>query len=255
MAKIIGYVKVVDGIFKAESKSGKVHFLKVNDPIYEDDAIFGGGNSDVENQNLIASSTAEQSYISISLNNGEDVILTGEDYLLFDTSVMGENSDFSALDLARTAFQHLRYNGEDNDKQSQQTPSNEADIFTNYYELENTPEIATPILSSSAIIQTIDLPVAQSQSPAMLSGEDKILLKPESEPIRHLLDAVNDNATVTEDSTEAVTGNLILNDSVSDNGHVQITAINGSPEHIAVPVAGEYGSVIVSANGGYTFTI
>jgi hypothetical protein len=90
MKRIIGYVRDLKGTFKAESKDGKVRLLKNNDPIYEDDAVFGtneGTQHSVENSN-----------VTIELNDGRQVHLSGSGYLLFDASVMGKAFDFAGID-------------------------------------------------------------------------------------------------------------------------------------------------------------
>ena len=67
-------------------------------------------------------------------------------------------------------------------------------------------------------------------------------------------DAVNDASSLPANSP-GVTGNALGNDSDPDTSdRLTVSAVNGAPASVGLPVVGTYGSITVNANGSYTFT-
>jgi VCBS repeat-containing protein len=64
-----------------------------------------------------------------------------------------------------------------------------------------------------------------------------------------------DTNTAVEDGGP-VSGNVLTNDTDDDIGDVlSVSAVNGLPANVGVPVAGTYGSVTINSDGSYTYTI
>ena len=85
MSKIIGYVKSLNGEFKAVDADGVERVLVVGEPIYEGDNVVGDGS---QNSNIIVAMESEES----------DITLAGNEHLLFDVSLFEEG--FSDEELA-----------------------------------------------------------------------------------------------------------------------------------------------------------
>ncbi len=73
-------------------------------------------------------------------------------------------------------------------------------------------------------------------------------------------DAVNDSATVQEDTTLTASGNVVTSndtDPSGDNvvGDLQVEAVDGTAANIGSTLAGTYGSVVINADGSYTYTL
>ena len=66
---------------------------------------------------------------------------------------------------------------------------------------------------------------------------------------------VADVASVTENTTLVATGNVLGNDSDPDGGTLSVSAINGLPGAVGSSIAGTYGTLLLGANGQYTYTL
>jgi VCBS repeat-containing protein len=72
--------------------------------------------------------------------------------------------------------------------------------------------------------------------------------------------AVDDTLSIVEDrfslAARATTGNVLANDSDPDEGDViKVTAVNGSAEALGQVITGEYGTLVLKANGSYTYRL
>ena len=68
--------------------------------------------------------------------------------------------------------------------------------------------------------------------------------------------AVADIASVTEDVTLTASGNVLTNDTDADASDTHsVTAVNGSGANVGTVVIGTYGTLALSANGTYTYTL
>ncbi|MCJ8344236.1 cadherin-like domain-containing protein, partial [bacterium] len=92
---IVGYVSNLKGSFRAEQADGQVRELQENDPIYEGDAVYHneekqGSENSVELPDLL-----------IQMNSGKEVSVTDASYLLFDSTVIGEDKDFAEVETTK----------------------------------------------------------------------------------------------------------------------------------------------------------
>jgi hypothetical protein len=80
MATIIGYVQAINGgTYIARSGDGEERTLNVGDPIYEDDVVVVGLDTN-----------GDEDMIVVTLENGEDeIVLAGNEAQLFDASLRG----------------------------------------------------------------------------------------------------------------------------------------------------------------------
>ncbi len=73
--------------------------------------------------------------------------------------------------------------------------------------------------------------------------------------------ATNNSANVKEDTTLTDNGNVIANDdgfgvdSDPDNDSLSVSQVNGNAANVGVGVAGSYGTVFISGDGTYTYTL
>ncbi len=66
--------------------------------------------------------------------------------------------------------------------------------------------------------------------------------------------AVNDTNTVREDGPVTASANVLANDTRAADGG-SVSAVNGAAGSVAAPTAGTYGSVVINADGSYTYTL
>jgi len=65
-----------------------------------------------------------------------------------------------------------------------------------------------------------------------------------------------DSNAVTEDSpTNPVSGNVLSNDTDADGNTLTVASVNGAAVNVGAAVAGTYGSVTISSNGTYSYTL
>ncbi|NKE48474.1 cadherin-like domain-containing protein, partial [Roseomonas frigidaquae] len=67
--------------------------------------------------------------------------------------------------------------------------------------------------------------------------------------------AVADLASVTEGTAPVATGNVLANDSDADGGTLGVTAVNGQSAAVGTSLAGTYGTLLLMADGSYTYTL
>ena len=68
--------------------------------------------------------------------------------------------------------------------------------------------------------------------------------------------AVADTLALSEDNVFKATGNLLTNDTDPDTGDlISLVSVNNLAANLGLPVAGQYGSLIVKADGGYTYQL
>ncbi|WP_314229814.1 phage head spike fiber domain-containing protein [Roseomonas mucosa] len=67
--------------------------------------------------------------------------------------------------------------------------------------------------------------------------------------------AVADKAAVSEDGVLQATGNLLSNDTDADRDTLAVTAVNGLAAGVGTVIAGTYGSLVLGANGQYTYIL
>ncbi len=66
----------------------------------------------------------------------------------------------------------------------------------------------------------------------------------------------DDDDAVTEDATAPAVGNVLTNDSDVDTGDVlTVATVNGVAGNVGVPVAGSFGTLVVAANGSFSYTL
>jgi VCBS repeat-containing protein len=67
--------------------------------------------------------------------------------------------------------------------------------------------------------------------------------------------AVDDTASVTEDSsTNTATGNVLTNDT-NAAGSTSVTAVNSSASNVGTTISGQFGTFQVNSDGSYTYTL
>ena len=64
-----------------------------------------------------------------------------------------------------------------------------------------------------------------------------------------------DKAAVSEDGVLQATGNLLSNDTDADRDTLAVTAVNGLAAGAGTVIAGTYGSLVLGANGQYTYIL
>jgi VCBS repeat-containing protein len=64
-----------------------------------------------------------------------------------------------------------------------------------------------------------------------------------------------DTAAVQEDVSTSASGNVLANDTDVDGDSLNVSAVNGSAASVGASVAGTYGSVVIAANGAYTYSL
>ncbi|UPG73473.1 Ig-like domain-containing protein [Roseomonas gilardii subsp. gilardii] len=67
--------------------------------------------------------------------------------------------------------------------------------------------------------------------------------------------AVADTAAVSEDGVLQATGNVLSNDRDADGDALTVTAVNGLAAGVGTTIAGTYGSLVLGANGQYTYVL
>ena len=67
--------------------------------------------------------------------------------------------------------------------------------------------------------------------------------------------AVADRVAVSEDGVLQATGNLLSNDTDADRDTLAVTAVNGLAAGVGTVIAGTYGSLVLGANGQYTYIL
>ncbi|WP_169736126.1 Ig-like domain-containing protein, partial [Roseomonas gilardii] len=67
--------------------------------------------------------------------------------------------------------------------------------------------------------------------------------------------AVADRAAVSEDGVLQATGNVLSNDTDADGDTLTVTAVNGLAAGVGTAIAGTYGSLVLGANGQYTYVL
>jgi VCBS repeat-containing protein len=61
--------------------------------------------------------------------------------------------------------------------------------------------------------------------------------------------------TINEDTAPPLTGNVITNDRDVDGGVLSVAAVNGVAGNVGVATAGTYGSIVIGANGAYSYLL
>ncbi|PCJ14906.1 MAG: hypothetical protein COB02_18520, partial [Candidatus Cloacimonadota bacterium] len=89
---VVGYVSNLIGSFKAEQADGQVRELNENDPIYEGDAVY---HNEVANDKIESGALPD---LMIQMNSGKEISVTDASYLLFDSTVIGEDQDASEVE-------------------------------------------------------------------------------------------------------------------------------------------------------------
>ncbi|NLI09123.1 MAG: tandem-95 repeat protein, partial [Thermotogaceae bacterium] len=67
--------------------------------------------------------------------------------------------------------------------------------------------------------------------------------------------AIDDFGNVTEDTKLTETGNVLDNDSDPDGDDLEVSEVNGDAGNVGSDVVGEYGTVKITADGSYTYTL
>ena len=67
--------------------------------------------------------------------------------------------------------------------------------------------------------------------------------------------AVPNTATVTEDGTQVVTGNVLTGDTVFGGRTLSVTSVDGTAVNGATTIAGTYGTLVIQPNGQFTYTL
>jgi large repetitive protein len=70
------------------------------------------------------------------------------------------------------------------------------------------------------------------------------------------VDAIDDTAAVFEGDVAAVTGNVLDNDvDVDATDVLTVDEVNGDANNVGISVAGEFGAVVIDADGGFGYTL
>jgi VCBS repeat-containing protein len=67
--------------------------------------------------------------------------------------------------------------------------------------------------------------------------------------------ALSDAAAVSVGVTAQATGNVLINDSDADGDTLSVTTLNGQTANVGATIAGTYGSLVLGANGQYTYVL
>ena len=67
--------------------------------------------------------------------------------------------------------------------------------------------------------------------------------------------AVDDTASVSVGGTAQATGNVLANDSDADGDTLSVVALNGQTANVGTAITGTYGSLVLGANGQYTYVL
>ncbi len=103
---LVGRVEVIIGRFKAEAKDGTIRYLKIGDPIYEGETVYGDNPGDYP---------IEGTLLHVQLNNGQTVAITEAGSLFFDIKIIGK--DFTFIDSTPSPmheFDNSTHRGDDN---------------------------------------------------------------------------------------------------------------------------------------------
>ncbi|MDF1752926.1 MAG: Ig-like domain-containing protein [Verrucomicrobiales bacterium] len=65
----------------------------------------------------------------------------------------------------------------------------------------------------------------------------------------------DDNATLSEEDTAPVTGNVLSNDLDPDGDNITVSGVNGSSGLVGSSVSGSYGSIQINSNGEYSYNL
>jgi len=67
--------------------------------------------------------------------------------------------------------------------------------------------------------------------------------------------AVADSASVTVNATTQAAGNVLANDSDPENNSLTVASVNGAAAGVGATIAGTYGSLVLGANGQYSYVL
>ncbi|MCO4783977.1 MAG: hypothetical protein KC646_16740, partial [Candidatus Cloacimonetes bacterium] len=120
---VVGYVSNLTGSFRAEQADGQVRELQNNDPIYEGDAVYHNEEKgDHESYTQVPD-------LLIQMNSGKEVSVTDASYLLFDSTVIGEDKDFAEVETNKREENRqaeIRRNAGENDSRRAATVEEDA---------------------------------------------------------------------------------------------------------------------------------
>ncbi|MEM7011644.1 MAG: Ig-like domain-containing protein [Verrucomicrobiota bacterium] len=67
--------------------------------------------------------------------------------------------------------------------------------------------------------------------------------------------AIADSSSVSENATEALTGNVLTNDTDPTNDTLSVTRVSGLDTNVGLEIQGTYGSLTIQADGSYAYTV
>ncbi|MDJ0658835.1 MAG: VCBS domain-containing protein, partial [Crocosphaera sp.] len=77
-----------------------------------------------------------------------------------------------------------------------------------------------------------------------------------SSKLTRILEIAPDENTVKEDSQpNPITGNVLLNDSDSNTNNLFVVSVNGESTFVGKEIKGEYGFLLLNADGSYSYTL
>ncbi|MBI9110867.1 tandem-95 repeat protein, partial [Maridesulfovibrio ferrireducens] len=68
-------------------------------------------------------------------------------------------------------------------------------------------------------------------------------------------EAINDTASISEDSPTSIEGNVLTNDSDGEADHLTVIKVDGIGNDVGTEIKGQYGKITIKADGSYTYEI
>ena len=228
-----GSIKEISGSVSAQSSTGQVRELNVGDIIYENELIVTTGGSRV----------------TIELDNGKTINLSENAQILIDESVIGVVDARDAVVSEVEGLQAALEAGEEIGDEEATAVGEEDDAHDfglDYYAGDQTRgEVGSYLFPTDYALPAEVIPV--------LAGEiEEVVLEPEptlpvaNPDIDETAEGVEGDGTITE-------GNVLEND-LSGDGAIIVTAVGGSAANVGVPITTALGGTItINADGSYSY--
>ena len=232
----VGFVKEISGLVQAVSANGSTRFLVLGD---------------VVNQGEVISTIGSGSSVKISLDNGKELALSGDEKSLMDESVVSSES-FADGDVA--AIQQALLEGEalpdDATATGQDNPNGTSGI-TEAYTAERTDGRGD--VNSYNLGTSSDAIGNPEEDRTDASDTDTSTLDIEVTPVTDPMSDENEDVTTAEDTAKS--GNVLdVTDADSTSHSVTGFTVNGVKYNVGDTATTTAGTITIAANGDYIFT-
>jgi len=227
-----GSIKAISGSVSAQTSTGQVRELNIGDIIYENELIL----------------TSDGAKITIELDNGKTINLSENAQIFIDESVIGVVDAHDAVVSEVESLQAALEAGEDiTDAEDATALGNEDDSYDYdlaYYAGDQT----------RGEVGTLQLPTEYTL-PEEIASEETGNIE-EVVPTPAIPEANPDYDQTTEGvegDSLAMEGNVLEND-LSGDGPMTVTAVGGSAANVGVPITTDLGGTLtINADGSYSY--